>query len=405
MSRKTSLVVLSVSLVFAVLLMASAAWPRQAPVNHDPARQLGIMAEVYAHINDDYVTTPNLPKVSEGALHGLLTSLDADSSYLDRQQYKNYLAEQADPPAGGIQAVIAKRFGYADVVDVRPGGAAAKAGLVRGDFVEAIGSAGTHDLSTEAIERRLHGAPGTTVTLHVVHMHHSNPVPVTITLVAHTMAPLAVSRHGSVGVIAVPNFDHGRTAQIAAAVKTLRRQGAKALILDLRDCGGGSFREAENTADLFLSHGTIAYFEGQTVARVTRTANPAKTIDAHGRLVVLVNFGTFGPAEVAAAALQQNGRAQLVGDATFGEASIQKIIPVGDGSALWLTVARYYTPKGKAVQDGITPSVAQVRYEGALPDLDYRPEGVTGPLPDLQMQKAMALAMAPVPAQAAGATK
>jgi carboxyl-terminal processing protease len=395
MSRKISLAVLGLSLGLTVLLMASAAWPRQTPVNHDPARQLGIMAEVYEHINDDYVTTPNLAKVSEGALHGLLGSLDADSSYLDRAQYKNYLAEQADPPTGGIQAVISKRFGYADVVDVRPGGTAARAGLVRGDFVEAIGETGTHDLSMEAIERRLRGAPGTTVTLNVVHMHHSNPVPVTITRVAYSMAPLRVSRHGSVGVIAVPDFAPGRTAQIAAAVRSLRRAGAEALILDLRNCGGGSFAQAEDTANLFLSHGTITYLEGQTYPRTTRTAEAAKAIDAHGRLEVLVNFGTFGPAEVVAAALQQNGRAKVIGDPTFGEASLQKIIPVGDGSALWLTVARYYTPKGKAVQDGVTPDVAQVRYAGALPDLDYAPEGVSGPLPDLQLQKALALAQAP----------
>ncbi len=395
MSRKTSLAVFGVSLVLAVALMAGAAWPRQTPVNHDPARQLGILAEVYQHINDDYVTTPNLPKVSEGALHGLLASLDADSSYLDRQQYRNYLAEQANPPAGAIEALISKRAGYADVVDVRPGGDAAKAGLVRGDFVEAIGNVGTHDLSMEAISRRLLGAPGTTVTLNVVHMHHSNPVPVVITRVAYSMAPLAVSRHGGVGVIAVPDFDRGRTAQIAAAVKSLRRQGASALILDLRDCGGGSYAEAEQTANLFLNHGTITYLEGQTVARVTTTAEAAKAIDANGRLEVLVNNGTFGPAELAAAALQQNARAQVIGDPTFGEGSVQKLIPVGDGSALWLTVARYYSPKGKAIQDGITPNVAQVRYAGALPDLDYPPEGVTGPLPDLQMQKALALAESP----------
>ncbi len=392
MSRKTSLAVFGISLVLAVSLMAAAAWPRQAPVNHDPARQLGILAEVYEHINDDYVTTPNLSKVSEGALHGLLSSLDSDSSYLDRQQYQSYLAEQANPPTGNIQAVISKRFGYADVVDVRPGGDAAKAGLVRGDFVEAIGNAGTHDLSMAAIAQALRGAPGSTLTLNVVHMHHSNPVPVVITRVGPSMAPLAVSRHGGVGVITVPDFDHGRTAQIAAAVKTLQRGGASALILDLRNCGGGSYTEAERTANLFLNHGTITYLEGQTVPRVTTTADAAQAIDAQGRLEVLVNFGTFGPAELAAAALQQNGRAQVIGDPTFGEGSTQKLIPVGDGSALWLTVARYYSPKGHAIQDGVTPDVAQVRYAGALPDMDYPPEGVSGPLPDLQLQKALALA-------------
>jgi len=394
MSRKASLIVLAFSLLVAVSLTAGVVWRHTSGDPDGPVKQMGIMVEVYQHINDDYVTTPNLAKVSSGALHGLLESLDADSSYLDPAEYRAYQAQQAHPPTAGVEAVFSKRVGYADVVSVQPGGNAAQAGLVRGDFVEAIGDTGTRDMSMEKIDRLLRGAPGTMVTLSVVHLHRSDPVKVAITRVAPSVPPLHSAKQGRVGVIQVPDFQAGRAAQVAAAVKSLRAQGARHFVLDLRNCGAGSYTQAEQTANLFLSQGTITYLEGQKFPRVTTTADAAKAVDPSDKLEVLVNFGTYGPAEVAAAALQQNGRAQLIGDPTFGEGSRQKLIPVGDGSALWLSVARFYSPKGKLIQDGLTPDVAQVKYEGALPDLDYPPEGVTGNVPDLQMQKALQLAAA-----------
>jgi len=392
MTRKSGLVVLVFSLVLVASLTAGAVWRRSGPDPDGPVKQMGIMVEVYQHIYDEYVTTPNLPKVSDGALHGLLESLDSDSSYLNPAEYKAYQAAQQNPPAGGVEAVVSKRVGYADVVDVQPGGDAAQAGLQRGDFIEAIDDAGTRELSLEEIRRRLQGAVGSRVTLSVVHLHESDPVKVVIARVAPKMAPLGSKIENGVGIITVPGFESGRTAQIAAAVKSLTSQGAKALVLDLRNCGAGTYAEGEATANLFLGQGTITYLEGQKFPRLTTSAEASKVVDASGKLEVLVNFGTSGPAEVAAAALQGNGRAQLVGDRSFGEGSAQKMIPVGDGSAVWLSVARYYTPKGKLVQDGLTPDVMQVQYAGALPDFDYPPLGVTGPQADLQLEKAVALA-------------
>jgi carboxyl-terminal processing protease len=381
--------------VWGVFFLLGVAGRQASPaVSQNPEQQLGVMVQVYQRIANDYVTPPNLGKVSEGGLSGLLSSLDANSSYLDAAEYRAYLADQKTPPAGVVEAVLSKRVGYADVVDVRPGGNAAKAGLVRGDFVEAIEDQGTRDLSLEQIRRMMEGAPGTTITLSVVHLHRSDPVKVTITRVTPTPVALQTSLTEGVGVIRVPNFDSGRAAQIAAAVRRLREQGAHSFILDLRNCAAGSYAEAEQAANLFLDHGTITYLEGQQYPRVTTTAEAARAVDAKDPLEVLVNFGTFGPAEVAAAALQQNQRAKLIGDETFGEGSQQKLIPVGDGSALWLTVARYYTPKGKLVQDGLTPDVQQVQYAGALPTMDFPPEGVTAAQPDLQMEKAMTKAKA-----------
>lgn len=406
MSRKTSLIVLACSLVIIAALVSGAMLRAQHPSDASgPAQQLGIMAEVYRYINDDYVVTPNLPKVADGALHGLVDSLDADSSYMDPAEFKLFEQNQEHPPAGQVAAVVSKRVGYADVVDVQPGGNAAKAGLVRGDFVEAIDGLGTRDMSLEAIHRRLAGPIGQNVTLSVVHLHHSDPVQITIPFAVTPAVPLQTSLQNGVGVIAVPNFDTGRSAQIAKAVRTLKAQGAHEFILDLRNCGAGTYAEAEHTASLFLTHGTITYVEGQRYPRVTTAAVAIDAVLPTAPLEVLINGGSSGPAEVAAAALQQNGRAKLIGDETFGEGSVQKLIPVGDGSALWLTVARYYTPNGKLVQDGLTPNVQQVQYAGALPQLDFPPEGVTGPQADLQMQKALQLLTAAPKATAAGATR
>ncbi|MGH9475505.1 MAG: S41 family peptidase [Terriglobales bacterium] len=404
MSRKSSLILLVCSLVVVVGLISGAVLRAQHPSpDTGPAQQLGVMAEVYQHINDDYVVKPNLPKVANGALHGLVDSLDSDSSYMDAAEYMLFLQDETHPPAGRVAAVISKRVGYAVVVDVQSGGNAAEAGLVRGDFVEAIDNIGTRDMSLEEVHRRLAGPLGQTVTLSVVHLHQSDPVQITIALAAPHSLPIQTSVQKGVGVIAVPDFDRGRTARIAKAIANLKTQGARKFILDLRNCGAGTFAEAEHTANLFLQQGTITYLQGQAYPRVTAAAAANQAVLPSAPLEVLINSGTSGPAEVAAAALQQNGRAELIGDQSFGGASQQKLIPVGDGSALWLTVARYYTPKGNLVQDGLTPDVQQVQYAGALPQLDFPPEGVTGPQPDLQMQKALRLLNAPAAAAASPA--
>ncbi|MGH9488450.1 MAG: S41 family peptidase [Terriglobales bacterium] len=403
MSRKSSLIVLACSLVVIVALISGAVLRAQHPEdNSGPAEQLGVMAEVYQHINDDYVVTPNLAKVGNGALHGLVDSLDADSSYMSPAEYELFQQDETNPPAGRVAAVLSKRVGYATVVDVEPGSNAAQAGLQRGDFVEAVDNLGTRDMSLEAIQHRMEGPIGQTVTLGVVHLHQSNPVNITIAFAPLHPYPVRASLQDGVGVIAVRDLDAGASRQIAQAIARLKAQGARDYILDLRNCGAGSYAEGEKTANLFLAHGTITYLQGQNFPRVATSAVAADAVLPAAPLEVLINSGSSGPAEVAAAALQQNGRAQLIGDQSFGEGSLQKLIPVGDGSALWLTVARYYTPKGKLVQDGLTPNLQQVQYEGALPEMDFPPEGVTGPQTDLQMQKALALFIGHAAAAAAG---
>jgi carboxyl-terminal processing protease len=170
----------------------------------------------------------------------------------------------------------------------------------------------------------------------------------------------------------VDGFPKGKTQEIANKIKTLQKSGAKKLILDLRNCAEGDESEGISSANLFLSHGTITYLQGQKYPRQAFNADPSKAITTLP-LVVMVNKSTAGPAEVVAAAVLENARGDVVGDKTFGDGSVQKVIELPDGSALILSVAKYYSPGGKAIQDtAVTPNIlaADADDGAALPDDD-----------------------------------
>jgi carboxyl-terminal processing protease len=175
-------------------------------------------------------------------------------------------------------------------------------------------------------------------------------------------------------------LNHEHVDQVEAKLKGMQKAGNKKVLLDLRDVAAGEMPEAERLANFFLKSGTIASLEGQKFPKVVFTADPGKTINANAPVVVLVNRGTAGPAELVAAALGDNKRADVVGEHTFGEGALQKKFELQDGAALILTVAKYETPAGKILQDeGVTPSVlvASGADEGA--DVDEGPApGVVG---------------------------
>ena len=197
----------------------------------------------------------------------------------------------------------------------------------------------------------------------------------------------------------------GKAQEIAAKIKSLEKQGAKKLILDLLDDSEGDEEEGVAVANLFLNHGTITYLEGQKFPRRSYDADPQKKI-TDLPVVVLVNRGTDGAAEVVAAAILDNGRGDVVGDKTFGDGSVQKLIEVPDGSALILSVAKYYTPKGKVIQEtGVTPNVEVASADdlAVLPDDEdggtsntEEPQKTT-PKEDEQLQRAIEVLKAKTP--------
>ena len=365
--------------------------------NSDGAyRQLQVYSEVLSRVRSEYVEEPNIPDVTQGALHGLLESLDADSSYLTPSQYKLYKDHLTGAKAD-IGAAISKRFGYAAIVSVIPGGPADKVGLQDTDILEAIESKSTREMSVAEIRDLLEGAPGSNVTVSVVRARRAEPEKIVITREMVPIPPVADKMVGDgIAQIRVDALTKGRTQEIANKVKAAEKDGAKKLILDLRDCAEGDEAEGIATANLFLNHGTITYLQGQKFPRQTFNAEAGKAI-TNLPLAVLVNRGTAGAAEIVASAILENARGDVVGDKTFGEGSVQKVIELPEGSALILSVAKYYSPSGKAIQDSaVTPNimVADAEDDAAVPDEDENaapPDETKKPAvqQDDQLQKAI----------------
>ena len=343
-----------------------------ASTNDGSYRQLQVYSEVLSRVRSEYVEEPNIPKVTDGALHGLLESLDSNSSYLSPEAYKAFKAHKAEGKAD-IGAVISKRFGYAAVVAVLPGSPAEKAGIEATDIFESIEGQSTRDMSLPEIRNMIAGAPGSTLNVQVVRARRAEPQKVSITRDVVGVPPVNDKMmDDGIGYIKVEALTKGKSQEIASKIKSLEKSGAKKILLDLRYCAEGDESEGIATANLFLNHGTITYLQGQKYPRQAFNADPAKAITTLP-VAVLVNRGTSGPSEIVAAALLENARGDIVGDKTFGDGSIQKTLDLPDGGALILSVAKYYSPSGKAIQDtAITPNVvvADSLDDGISPDDD-----------------------------------
>jgi carboxyl-terminal processing protease len=364
--------------------------------NDGSYRQMEVYSEVLSRVRSEYVEEPNLPTVTDGALHGLLESLDSNSSYLNPEQYKDYKARKTSAK-GDIGAAVSKRFGYASIVSVIPGGPADKAGLQDTDIIEAIETKSTREMSLAEIRSLLAGDPGSNINLSVVRARRAEPQKVVIARAVINVPPAQEKMlQDGIGEVHVDALTKGKSQEIASKIKALQKSGAKKLILDLRDCADGDESEGIATANLFLNHGTITYLQGQKYPREAFNADPSKAITTLP-LVVLVNKGTAGAAEVVAAAVLENARGDVVGDKTFGDGSVQKLIELPDGGALILSVAKYYSPQGKAIQDAaVSPNiaVADTAEEGPVPDEDENTtpsdiEKKTPPEHDEQLQKAI----------------
>ncbi len=377
MSKATKITVLGLSVLLASFVIAGGLGVKASTNSDDSYRQLGVYSEVLSRIRTEYVEEPNIPNVTNGALHGLLESLDANSSYLDPAEYKDYKQRKNEGKAG-IGADISKRYGYAAIIAVIPGGPSDKAGVQSGDIIEAIEGKTTRDMSLAEVDGLLAGTPGSVINVSVVRPRRSEPVKAAITREIVVDPPVSDKMmEDGIAYLKVDDFPKGRSQEIATKLKAIEKSGAKKLILDLRNSGGGEEEEGIATANLFLNHGTISYLQGQKYPKQTFNADPQKAVATSLPLVVLVNRGTAGPAEIVAAAIMENARGDVLGDKTFGSGSIQKVIDLPDGSALMLSVAKYYSPSGKALQDtAITPNilVADSNDDFVVPDEDENAE-------------------------------
>jgi carboxyl-terminal processing protease len=319
-------------------------------------RQMRVYSEVLKKVQTDYVTDPSINEVTTGALHGLLESLDADSSYLTATEYKIY----KERPASGVAQLgitVSKRFGYATIVSVLPGSPADKEHLSDGDVIESIGDQSTRELSLAVIRLMLEGKPGTTVTLSVVRPRKADPDKLTLTRTITAPPPLSEQQYENSTILYLKPgvLTRAHVDEIASRIKASGK--TRKILLDLRDSTGDDPQQGLRLANFFVKQGTLATLEGQKFPTQTFTADPA-TFLTDAPLAVLVNRGTYGAAELTAAAVEDAKRGDVVGERTFGEGSVQKTIELPDGAALLLTVAKYESPTGKKIQDvAVNPTV------------------------------------------------
>jgi carboxyl-terminal processing protease len=353
-------------------------------------QHLRIFEDVVSLILNNYVEEAKVDKVMEGAMRGLADGLDPDSAYLTAAQVK--LVDPGEKPAGGDVGIELTRQYYLRVIAARDDSPAAKAGLQTGDYVRAIDGKPTRDLSVFEGMRLLRGAPGTRVTLTVIRGNAAEPRQIDLVrekvpgaIVTGRMLP------GELGYLRIAAFGADAAAKIRAQAADLQKAGAKHLIVDVRRTAEGPFETGIEAARLFVKSGTLAMVAGRYPQATPPPSNPQtsrpaeppsrvspaaikETIAAKpgdGTLAlpvtVLVTTGTSGAAELFAAALDGNQRAELVGERTLGRAGIQKLVRLPDGRGLWLTYARYLTPGGDIIQGrGLVPDLAVDE-----PDVDF----------------------------------
>lgn len=354
-------------------------------------KSLTVYGEVLQKIQQDYVDDPNMRTVTAGSLHGLLESLDAQSSYLTPREYEEYKKKQQNSGTAEAGLTLSKRYGYIIVLSILPDSPGIKAGIRSGDIFESIAGFTTRDMSVGQALNLLSGQPGTGVKVAVIRRGKATPEDVDIVREKLPPAKIIVQKTDpDILVLRLPSLVGGRADEVRNRLLDAEKQGIHKVILDLRECGRGPISEAISIARLFVPSGTLTSLRGQTVSTQVFSAEPKQVIWKNP-VSVLIDATTSGAAEVLASAIVANHRGDVVGERTFGLASEQKLITLDDGSALILTVANYYNPGGKSIlEEGVTPTEV-VRAvpeedsdgsdEGAAPTPEPSKEPGIGPRP------------------------
>jgi carboxyl-terminal processing protease len=339
-------------------------------------KSLTVYGEVLQKIQTDYVDEPNMRVVTAGALHGLLESLDSESSYLTPPEYDEYKKKMQNPGTGETGLNLSKRFGYVIVISVLPDSPGTRAGIKSGDIFESISGFTTREMSVGQALNLLAGPSGSSVKVAVI--RRGKAAPEDVELQREKLPPskiIAQKADPDILVLRLPSLDAGRADEIHDRLQDAEKQGMHKVILDLRECGRGPVSEGIAVARLFIPSGTITTLRGQTVANQVFSAEPSK-LAWKNSLTVLTDATTSGAAEVIASAVLANKRGEVVGERTFGLASEQKLITMDNGAAMMLTVANYYNPSGKSIlEEAVTPTevvhaLAEDNNDGADGDSD-----------------------------------
>ena len=384
MTARTRLWVLAVSTPLIAFTLIGG-YLGQAMVRDDTVRHLRIFEDVVALVVENYVEEVDVKKTMAGAMRGLAEGLDPDSAFLTPALVKT--VESKEPPAPADIGVEVTRQYYLRIVSARDGSPAAKAGLRTGDYIRAIDGRPTREMSAYEGTRLLRGAAGSKVNLLIIRGNAPvDPHEVTITRERVT-APELTSRmaNATTGYVRIHEFTADAPARITQAFDALAKTGATRYLIDLRGAARGDLDNGLAAARLFVASGTLA-------VRQTRTDNDdlqKDTIAAQPNdgaitapVVLLVDQGTAGAAELFAAALDGNKRTELVGERTLGRAARQRLVKLPDGSGLLLSTVRYLSPASEAIHEkGLTPDV-----QVDQPDVEF---GADPPAGDPTLDKAL----------------
>ena len=370
-SRRKSirLVIIGIAAVALVAVTAS-----EAPARRSPFEPLSIFARALAYIELAYIEPVDQEKLVYGAIRGLADSLDPHTVFMDPEEYAIFKSD-AEGRFAGIGVEVSTRDGWLTILSVFDGGPAAKAGLLPGDRFLAIEGEEARDLRLHDAVRRIRGEPGTNVNVTIRREGQTEALERTLTRAFIELDPIEMQvLERGVVYLQISAFQDGVSREFSdaldeAVVKLRKRGGVQGLILDLRNNGGGLLDEAVWVSDELLATGAIVSTRGRDGKVIKQyTARRAGT-RPKWPTVVLINENSASASEIVAGALQDQGRATVVGVRSFGKGSVQTVFDLPGGSALKITISRYYTPSGRSIQaQGIIPDLIaeQPREEGDL---------------------------------------
>lgn len=327
--------------------------------------------EVLDMVQKNYVDEVESTTLIQGGINGMVKSLDPHSAFMTPDLYKE-LEVETQGAFGGIGIEITILKDVLTIVSPIEDTPAFVAGLKSGDQILRIDGKSTKDITIMEAVKKLRGPKDTKVTVTIMREKMPAPKDIVLTRAIIQIKSVKVKYFDDIGYIRIAAFQERTADDLNKALKEIGKKlnPMKGLVLDLRNDPGGLLNQAIEVSDVFLKSGTIVSTRGRTKNMETKATAKDNGNELICPIVVLVNEGTASAAEIVAGAMQDNGRALIIGTQTFGKASVQTVIPLEDGSALKLTTARYYTPKGRSIQaEGIKPDII-VKYMKPKEDAD-----------------------------------
>ena len=340
------------------LLPASAAV--NAAAESDTYKQLDTLMDVFQRVRTDYVDKTDDKKLIEGAINGMLASLDPHSSYLDARDFAN-MRQTTDGEYGGLGLTVSADEGAVKVIAPTDDTPAARAGIKSGDYITHIDGELLYGATLNDAVDKMRGRPGTTIKITVVREGAPKPMDFTLTREIIQIRPVKSEIKGDVGVIRISAFNKKTGEATRAAVADIEKKLGSRLagfVIDLRSNPGGLLDQAIEVSDVFLDHGEIVSQRGRAKTDIQRYYAHSGDLTEGRPVVVLVDEGSASASEIVAGALQDHRRAVILGARTFGKGSVQTLLPLSPDTGLRLTTARYFTPAGRSVQEGgIEPDI------------------------------------------------